>query len=63
MRKVADAGISLQAGTDPGSAQLAALQKLSTSIDQAKLSKAGTDIAHWVSQHCAGIGTSGSSGG
>jgi hypothetical protein len=63
MKKLADAGISLKPGQTPDPKTLAKLQKLATEIDQAKLSKAGTDIAHWVSQHCAGIGTSGSSGG
>lgn len=54
MKELADAGISLKPGQTPDPQTLAKLQKPATEIDQAKLSKAGTDIAHWVSHTAPG---------
>jgi hypothetical protein len=50
--KVADAYNGVTPGSTPTPAQIAALQKLSTSIDQAKLTAASQHIAAWVTQNC-----------
>ena len=50
--KVADAYKGITPGQTPSPTQIAALQKLSTSIDQAKLTAASQHIAAWVTKNC-----------
>lgn len=50
--KVADAYSGITPGQTPTPDQLAALQKLSTEIDQAKLTAASQNIATWTTQNC-----------
>lgn len=50
--KVADAYNGVTPGSTPSPAQIAALQKLATEIDQAKLSAASQHIAAWVTKNC-----------
>src|SRR6266511_4474016 len=52
--KIADAlkGVNLQSGQTPSAAALAKLQKLSTEINQAKLTKASQNIAAWAQKNC-----------
>jgi hypothetical protein len=50
--KVADAYDGITPGQTPTPAQIAALQKLSTEIDQAKLTAASQHIATWTTQNC-----------
>jgi len=54
MTKVADAAGGLKAGETPDAATIAKLQKLSTQIDQAKLTAASTHISAWVQKNCKG---------
>jgi len=52
--KIADAlkGVNLQSGQTPSAAALAKLQKLSTEINQTKLTKASQNIAAWAQKNC-----------
>jgi hypothetical protein len=50
--KVADAYKGITPGQTPSPTQIAALQKLSTTIDQAKLTAASQHIAAWVQSNC-----------
>jgi hypothetical protein len=52
MTKVADAAGGLKPGQTPNAATIAKLQKLSTQIDQTKLSAASTHISAWVRKNC-----------
>jgi hypothetical protein len=50
--KIADAAGSLKAGAKPDAATIAKLQKLSTEIDQAKLTQASQNITAWAQKNC-----------
>lgn len=50
--KIVDAVGNIKPGTTPDPATLAKLQKLSTEIDQAKLTAASQRIAAWVQKNC-----------
>jgi hypothetical protein len=50
--KIADVVGSLKAGTTPDPATVAKLQKLSTEVDQAKLTQASQHITDWVQKNC-----------
>ncbi len=50
--KIADVAGSLKAGTTPDPATIAKLQKLSTEIDQTKLTQASQNIAAWAQKNC-----------
>jgi hypothetical protein len=54
MQKVADAVGNFKPGQTPDAATIAKLQKLSTQIDQKKLSTASTNIGAWVQKNCHG---------
>jgi hypothetical protein len=56
MTKIADALGGLKPGGTPDAATLAKLQKLSTEIDQAKLTAASAHISAWVQKNCRGAG-------
>ena len=45
-------GVNLQSGQAPSAQQLAKLQQLSKSIDQAKLTQAEQNISKWVQKNC-----------
>jgi hypothetical protein len=51
--KIADVAGNLKAGQTPDPQTLAKLQKLSTSIDQAKLTQASEHVTAWVQKNCA----------
>jgi hypothetical protein len=53
MSKVADAVGDIKPGQTPSAEALAKLQKLSTQIDQAKLTAASAHISAWVQKNCA----------
>jgi hypothetical protein len=53
MSKVADAVGGVKPGQTPSAEALAKLQKLSTQIDQAKLTAASAHISAWVQKNCA----------
>lgn len=53
MSKVADALGGVKPGQTPSAEALAKLQKLSTEIDQAKLTTASAHISAWVQKNCA----------
>jgi hypothetical protein len=50
--KLADAYGNLKPGSTPDPAAIAKLQKLSTSIDQTKLTAAGEHITTWLQNNC-----------
>jgi hypothetical protein len=52
--KIADAlkGYDPSSGQPPSASQLAKLQQLSTSLDQAKLTQAGQNISKWAQENC-----------
>jgi hypothetical protein len=50
---VADAVGDIKPGQTPSAEALAKLQKLSTQIDQAKLTAASAHISAWVQKNCA----------
>jgi hypothetical protein len=50
--KIADVAGSLKAGATPDPATIAKLQKLSTEVDQAKLTQASQNISTWVQKNC-----------
>jgi hypothetical protein len=50
--KIADVVGNLKAGTTPDAATIAKLQKLSTEIDQAKITKASQNISAWAQKNC-----------
>jgi hypothetical protein len=50
--KIADVAGNLKAGTTPDAATIAKLQKLSTEIDQTKLTQASKNIAAWAQKNC-----------
>jgi hypothetical protein len=50
--KIAEVVGTLKPGTTPDPATLAKLQKLSTQIDQAKLTQASRHISAWVQKNC-----------
>jgi len=52
LTKVADAVGNVKVGSTPDPATLAKLQKLSTEIDQQKLTAAGQHISAWVQKNC-----------
>ena len=54
--KIADAlkGVDLSAGKTPSPEVLAKIVKLSSELDQAKLTKAETNISAWASKNCSG---------
>jgi hypothetical protein len=54
MTKIADALGGVKLSGTPNAATLAKLQKLSTEIDQAKLTAASAHISAWVQKNCRG---------
>jgi hypothetical protein len=50
--KIVDAVGNIKPGQTPDAATIAKLQTLSTSIDQAKLTQAETNIGTWVTKNC-----------
>jgi hypothetical protein len=54
MTKVADALEGVKLSGTPNAATLAKLQKLSTEIDQVKLTAASAHISAWVQKNCPG---------
>jgi hypothetical protein len=50
--KIADAAGSLKVGQTPDAATIAKLQKLSTEVDQTKLTQASQHISAWVTKNC-----------
>jgi hypothetical protein len=50
--KVADVAGSLKAGKTPDPQTLAKLQKISTEVDQAKLTRASQHVQAWVQKNC-----------
>ena len=52
MTKIANAVGNLKPGATPNAQTLAKLQKLSTEIDQQKLTRASTNISAWVQKNC-----------
>ena len=52
MTKIADALEGVKPSGTPDAATLAKLQKLSTEIDQAKLTAASAHISAWVQKNC-----------
>lgn len=59
LTKIADALGGLKLGSTPNAATLAKLQKLSTEIDQAKLTAASAHISAWAQKNCHGVSASG----
>jgi hypothetical protein len=49
-------GVDLKSGKAPSADVIARLQKLSTEIDQAKLSQASQHIAAWIQKNCSNGG-------
>jgi hypothetical protein len=54
LKKIADALGDFKAGSRPNAETLAKLQKLSTEIDQAKVTKATQNISAWLRKNCTG---------
>jgi hypothetical protein len=52
LTKIANAAGGLKPGQQPDAATIAKLQKLSTEVDQAKLTQASAHLSAWVQKNC-----------